>query len=119
MNLPVEVRITQVLGPLLGARVYPDVAPEGAALPRATYQQVGGQSIVPLEGGVVTTRHYRMQINVWAQTRAEASTLMRAAGDALKAADLMAVPQGEPVATYDPEVKLRGSMQDFMITWAD
>lgn len=119
MNIPVEVRITQVLGPLFGERVFPDVAPSGASLPRATYQQVGGRSLVFLEGGAVKTRNYRIQVNVWAKTRAEASPLMRAAGDALKVADLRAVPQGEPVATYDTEVKLYGAMQDFMITWDD
>ena len=45
-----EAALVPLLTGLVAGRIYPDVAPSGAGLPRIVYQQVGGQAINYTEG---------------------------------------------------------------------
>lgn len=96
------------------ARVFPDIAPQGTSRPYITYQSVGGQPTATLDGAD-STRNCRMQINVWADKRKDASATMEAAIVALCGDPVSAIPFGEPVSVYEKDTKLRGSMLDFSI----
>lgn len=59
---------------LVGARIYPGVAPADASLPRITYNQIGGQH--PQEAsGVAGRRRVILQINSWAASDNAAGAL--------------------------------------------
>lgn len=96
----------------LGVKVYPDVAPLGAAAPYLTYQAVGGQDVNDLSGAA-DLENARMQINAWALTRGAALSTMRAARTALVASG--ALPIGAAVSNYESDTKLYGSRLDFSI----
>lgn len=53
---------------IVGARVFPAPAPEGAALPNITWQQVGDANN-RVAAGVLNVRQTRMQVNVWDDDR--------------------------------------------------
>ena len=112
--MSLEGSLFSTLGPLAGNRVYPDVAPSGATLPRITYQQVGGVSVDSLEIGRVGHRNARIQISVWAATRTVASALARAVEDALMGS-LAATAIGAMVSDHEPDTNLYGCRQDFSI----
>lgn len=99
-------------------RVFPDVAPEGAARPYITWQQLGGKPVNFTEGSTPTTRNALMQINVWSKTRLEANTLAQQIEDALRAAPaLQAAPEGQLLAVYEDDPQLYGAILRFDI-WA-
>lgn len=59
-----------------GAHVYPMLAPEGAALPRITFQRI---ATIPQNalGGHAGIDQVTMQVDCWASTKAGAATLAR------------------------------------------
>ncbi|PQV50973.1 DUF3168 domain-containing protein [Paraburkholderia sp. BL21I4N1] len=95
-------------------RIYPDVGPTGVGRPYITYQAVGGQSPNYLSNSV-DLQNARMQVNVWADTRAAATAIMQSAIAALSAAPIRATTLGAPVSAYEPDTKLYGSREDFSI----
>jgi hypothetical protein len=98
------------------ARTYPDVAPLGTVLPYVTWQGLGGKSLRYLANDAADKRHTFMQINVWADTRLAALTLIRQIEDAMCAsAAFTAKPEGEPLSLYEDEPPLYGSVQRFSI----
>lgn len=114
--MSLETDLFATLGPLAGNRVYPDVAPVGAALPRIVYQQAGGASVDSLDIGRDGYRNARIQVSVWAQTRAAASALARTVEDTLTAsATLAAIPEGAMAADHEPDTNLYGCRQDFSL----
>ncbi|MCO5412851.1 DUF3168 domain-containing protein [Ralstonia mojiangensis] len=113
--MTVEAEIWRAVAPIVSDRVFPDEAPADTVLPYVTYSQIGGRAFTFL-AGLPDKRNGRFQFNVWAKTRDEASTLMRAIADTLELDDvLQATPLGELAATLEPETKLRGATQDFSI----
>jgi hypothetical protein len=111
-----EATLFTLLTGLVGGRVYPDVAPSGAALPRIVYQQVGGQAINYIEGTLPDKEHGRMQITCWAATRGAAITLAKQAEAAIRAATaFQAEPIGARIAGYEQDTNLYSCMQDFSI----
>jgi hypothetical protein len=117
--MSIEADLFARLGTLVAGRVYPDVAPEGAALPYLTYQQVGGEIIGFIEGTLPSKRNGRFQISVWDTSRLSASELMRQVEASLvTSATLRALPMGAAVATYDEATQRRGARQFFSI-WFD
>lgn len=100
------------------ARVFPDVAPEGAAKPYVTWQQIGGESMRYADNTAMNKRWPLTQVSVWSTTRLEALTLIRSIEDGLCASTAFeATPQGEPLSTYEPDTKLYGCIQRYSI-WA-
>jgi hypothetical protein len=89
--------------------------PKAACSPTyVTYQQVGGVPVNFVDGGVPGKRNTRMQINVWARTRSESDALAIQVEDALRLETaLQTTVLGSLIAVYEPETKLKGSMQDF------
>ena len=98
-------------------RVYPDVAPSGAALPYVTWQGIGGESLGYLDNTGADKRHTLMQVSCWSATRAATLSLIRSIEDAMRASSaFIATPQGEPLSMYEPDTLLYGSVQRFEIT---
>ncbi len=124
--MSVESDVFNALKGLVANRVFPDIAPPLTARPYITYQQVGGKSVNFLAQGAEVTSgsppsplypdkaNARIQINVWADTRAKASTLAKQVENALRALTaLQTTVEGAPISIYEADTKLRGSMQDF------
>ena len=112
--MTVESVIFDSLKGLVSNRVYPDLAPTMPTKPYVTYQQVGGQAVNFLDTTVPGKKRSRFQVNVWGDTRSQVSALAGQVEDALRAVvALQTVIEGAPIATYEPDTKLRGSMQDF------
>ncbi len=112
----IETQLFAVLGPLVGGRAFPEVAPEGTALPYITFQNVGGQPLSYADGSAPDKEFSRMQVNVWAATRIEASDLGKVVELAMRAVASFQtdVLTGRP-ATNDETTGYRGTRQDFRI----
>lgn len=114
--MSLESDLYAALSPLASARVYPDLAPEGAALPYVVYQQVGGTAVNYLESSMPSKRNARVQVAVWATTRSEANTLARTVESTLVTnTTLRAYVLGALVADFDEDGPLYGARQDFSI----
>jgi hypothetical protein len=115
--MSVEQDLKELLNPLAASRVFPDLAPAAAALPRITYQQIGGESISFLERTTLPSKkNGRFQINAWAETRIEAAALaLQIENTMLLTGVFQTEAQGSPVAVYEPDTKLYGTRQDFSI----
>jgi len=114
--MALEVDLNTLLKTLC-ARVYPDVGPEPLpARPYITWQQVGGEAITFLDRTLPGKRNARMQINVWADTRLAANALALQVEDALRLSTaFQASPVGSLVGSYELDLKLYGTRQDFTI----
>ena len=114
--MSLEAKIYTALSALVDDRVYPDVAPEGTAKPYITYQEVGGDAVNYVEGAVPDKQNAIVQINVWALSRIEASSLGKQAEDVLRLlVDVETKVLGARVSLYESDTKLRGARQDFSI----
>jgi hypothetical protein len=118
--MSIEATIFQTLKSLASNRVYQDITPpDVTALPRITYQQVGGQSVNFMDPTAPSLKNARFQVNVWGATRLQAAALSRQVEDALRTeVTLMTTVLAAPVAIYEPDTKLYGTMQDFSFWFA-
>jgi hypothetical protein len=112
------------LSALAGGKVFPDIAPVDdpdtglpVVAPWITYQSVGGQAFNTVDSATPGLRNSRMQVTVWAKTRAQAASIMEQAFQALVNPAVKAVPIGAPVSTFEPDTLLYGSSLDFSITY--
>lgn len=109
----VEADLVTTLSSLVGGRVFPDVAPEGTQRPFITYQQKGGKPVNFIGAESSNKKNARIQINVWSQTRLEASAISRAIEDTVVLAPLLGSIETGAIATFDEITQSRGTMQDF------
>ena len=117
--MTIEAKIFSALSPLVGGRVYPDVAPLTTVRPYIVYNQVGGIALDYLENTVSTKQNGRFQLNIWADTRATCAAVMLQVETALVTSTTMqARPISAPVGDFDNDMDLFGAMQDFTI-WSD
>lgn len=114
--MTIEELVRQALGDLAGGEIYPDFAPAGTAPPFITFQVVGGKAINFLTGDKPGVTNARVQVNVWAKTRLEASALGAAVESAMREAVALQpeVLTGR-TSTFDEETQYRGVMQDFSL----
>lgn len=111
-----EAALVPLLTGLVAGRIYPDVAPSGAGLPRIVYQQVGGQAMTYLEGALPDKENARMQVVCWAATRLAAINLAKQVEAAIVAAPAcQASPIGARISGYEQDTNLFSSHQDFSI----
>ena len=97
-------------------RVFPDVADEGATRPFVTWQGLTGYVLRDISNTPADKRNTIMQINVWANTRLEAVTMIRQIEDAMyQSSSFVAYPETEPLSSYDPDPPTYGSIQRFTI----
>lgn len=101
------------------SRVFNGPAPISTARPYVTFQQVGGEVVTFVGREVPSKRNAEVQINVWSNTTAEASSLaLQIEAAMIGATAFQAMPLSAFSADYDPDVPIYGAMQDFSI-WAD
>lgn len=115
--MTMEADLTALLK-TVSARVFPDFAPSGTAVPWVTYQHIGGQPFRYTDGSAANIRHTTLQINVWAGSRQAALALMRQIEDAIcnpAATPFVAQPMAEPMSLVDDDGPLYGCTQDFSI----
>lgn len=113
--MSLEIQIFQALKDLVDERVYPDIAPD-AELPYITYQQVGGEAVNFVDGAIPDRSNARIQIDVWAATRLQASQISAAVESTIRALSaLQPTVLSARVDTYDPPTGARGAMQDFSL----
>lgn len=102
------------------APTYPDVAPEGSALPRIVFQQAGGPAVNYTEDTPADEDIARIQVACWAETRMQASALSKQVERTLiQAAGMQARPIGARVSVHEPENNLYGARQDFSVWCKD
>jgi len=112
-----EADLVALVGPLLTGGLWPDIADASTRMPYATFQQVGGQVVNPINGADPRLYAARIQINVWAATRKAANEKMRAIEQALRPTPFSARPIGALVALFNEVTQARGAMQDFEVWW--
>ena len=114
--MTIEELVRQALGDLAAGRIFPDFAPTDTDLPFITYQAVGGQPINFLTGEKPGLTNVRVQINVWSESRIEASSLGAAVESAMREAVALKpeVVTGR-ASTLDDVTQYRGTMQDFSL----
>lgn len=114
--MTMEKDIFDTLKGLVANRVFPDFAPVETARPYITWQQVGGKVINGLSNTTPDKKNAVVQVNVWADTRASANPLALQVEAALRTSSLfVAVPEAAFVGSYDADVPVYGTRQDFSI----
>ncbi len=117
--MSLESSLFALLSPLVGGRVFPDVAPFDTARPYIVWQQIGGQAPTFLENTVPSKRNATVQISAWADTRMDANSTSLAIESALTlATTVQARPLSAHVSEHEPDLMRYGARQDFSI-WAD
>lgn len=111
-----ESSIYTLLSSLVGGRVYPDVAPDGAVLPMIVYQQVGGTGLSFIDGTLPSRENGRMQVSCWATTRPAAVSLSKQVEVIICGATaLQSIPLGARVSAFEQETGFYGCRQDFSV----
>lgn len=114
-----EATLYSLLSAFVAGRVFPDVAPEGAALPRIVYQQVGGQGLSFMDGTLPSKENGRMQISTWATTRAEAIAIAKQVEVAVCGSTaLQAIQLGARASDFEQDTNIYACRQDFSL-WPD
>jgi hypothetical protein len=113
--MTIETQLYTALKNLVSNRVYRGLAPDTVtALPRITFQQVGGTGINFLEGGPVGLHQPRIQFNVWHSSYDAATALAIQVENALLSVPaLQAHKLGEFIAVHEEATGLFGTQQDF------
>lgn len=116
--MSLETLIAATLGPLVAGRIYPDAAPLATPRPYITYQQVGGTPVTYTSKELPDHEHALVQINIWSDTRLQASLVRKLAEVALvSAAGFEARADSGPVSQHEPDMTPPGYgvRQDFSI----
>jgi hypothetical protein len=112
--MTVETALQAALAPL--ASTFPDFAPFGTARPFICYEQVGGEALSFIDGSLPDKKHGRFQIGVYADTRAQCAAIALQVESVLSAnTTFQAVAVHAPISSYQSELKIYGSTQDFSI----
>ena len=100
-------------------RVFTDFAPMSTTRPYITWQQIGGQAVTFYENAVPSKENALIQVNVWASTRSEATSLSKQIEEAFtEATTFQSRPVSARVNDADPDLKIYSNRQDFTC-WAD
>ena len=114
----IEQKITALLRTIC-PRAYTDFAPVETQRPYVTYQQIGGETMDFIDNSLPNKENADIQINVWADTRIEAKSLIKRIEEAMLAStELQASASAAAVSDYDADIPVYGSRQDFSV-WAD
>jgi len=111
--LPEEI-VYAALGQTGCPSIFPDVAPEGTAPPWLAYQMVGGQTAAYMSNRP-ELMNARIQVSVWALSRADASALMHRVIAVLCDAPAGITMIGAPVSSYEHRNRLYGARADFSV----
>ena len=113
--MTLEEKLVALIRPIC-ARVKPDFAPVNTERPYVTYQQVGGEVIDFVDNTVPTIENGEIQINVWANTRSDAKSLIKQIeAELIRTVEVQARPLSASVSDFDADMEIYGSRQDFSI----
>lgn len=117
--MTVEADIAAALTGLVSGRVFPDIAPPSTVRPYITYQQVGGQTLQPLDNSLPDKKNGRFQLDVWADTRLAAAALALQVEAALVGSAVFTCRAlGAHANRHEPDERLYGTTQDFSV-WSN
>ena len=105
------------LAAMIGTRIYPDVADQGATTPRVVWQEVSNTPQNSMSGHDGLD-NYRIQITSWATSGNLARNVdyqVRAAMAAASAFSAICVDNRS--LGFEPDTKLHGVQSDFSVWW--
>ena len=115
MSQTLETQLTALLQGVC-PRVFPDFAPVETPRPYVTYQHIGGTPLRYVDGSASGKRWAVLQINTWADTKAECLNVARGIEDAIcTATAFTGSAEGEVFAEVEPDFERYGARQDFQI----
>lgn len=117
--MTIEADIKTTLASLVSNRVYPDAAPFDPTTPFIVYAQEGGDPLFFFGREKPSKKNAIFQVRVWSTTRMQASSIARAAEDALITSSLDAMPMGALAADFDETMQWYGTVQNFSIWYDD
>ena len=110
------------LSSLVGARIYPDVAPQDAIAPRVVWQEVSELQANDLGGSVETSglNRYRIQVTSWAKGAERGATKSREVDSQVRlamnaASGFKTLLLDSRALDYEPETSLHGYQSDFAV----
>lgn len=103
---------------LIGARVYPVIAPQNITKPYAVFRRITGLSVNGLDGELGTTNG-RFEINVYAETYAQTKIISEAIKEAMKSSSLRSVLIYDQDLDYEEEVELYRLMLEFRVWFTE
>ena len=109
--MTIETDLYAAINATFAGGAFADTAPADNPTPFCIYQNVGGQPVTTFCGDA--ERNNVIQFWVWAATRNEANTKMRALASIVTAAPFRAVSQGGLSAEFDDITRTYGAMQRF------
>lgn len=98
--------VTAIVGAGADARIYPDEAKEGAALPLIVYERQQSEMTHTVHGALAVTRT-TVAVTCWADKRSAAEALCDAVQTALRTADAWAVDRD---GQYETETEAYGAV---------
>lgn len=103
--MSIQSDIKTVLASVAGGRVYPEAAPDNAALPLVVYRKVSSEPLMTLQGYAGTTR-FVFVFDCWARTYLEAMSIADSVRTAIEAAAALKPLTREPADPddYEPAV---------------
>jgi len=103
--MSIQSDIKTALAAVASGRVYPEAAPDNAALPFVVYRKVAADPLMTLQGYAGQTR-FTIVFDCWARTYAEAITLADQVRTAVEAAAALKPQYREPADpdVYEPSV---------------
>lgn len=114
--MTVESDVYALLKGLVGNRCFPDVAPITTVQPYITYSQVGGEAVSYIDDTLPSMKHGLIQVNVWGGTRASVTAIaLQIEAAMVTATAFQARPSGAHSATYDSDMLIYGTTQDFSV----
>jgi hypothetical protein len=117
--MTVESDIFDGLKGLVSNRCFPDFAPVSTQRPYITYIQIGGEAVSFIENTVPSKKNGMFQVNVWAESRAQATQVALAIEAVMVISTaFQARPLSAVIADFDPDIPVYGTRQDFSI-WSD
>jgi hypothetical protein len=97
-------------------RVFPSTAPMSTTRPFVTWDHIGGDPLRYMDGTGAAQRMAMLQVNVWADTKASAVTLMLAIEEALCTAGAFTCsPSAALQSRFEEDADLYGALQDFQV----
>ena len=114
--MTIESDLYTALKGLVSNRCFPDFAPLGTVRPFIVFEQTGGDALYNLDGSLPTTKHGRFEIGVYADTRAECSSIALQVEAAMAAAtSFQSNAIHAPISDFATDVKIYSSTQNFSV----
>ena len=102
----------------IGARIYPDIAPQGVATPFAVWQEVSLVQANSMAGSAETSglSNYTIQVTCWAKTGTLAREVDQEVRNAMIAASgFKSLLRDNRALGYEADTKLHGIQSDFSV----